>query len=233
MSCNYHQHHSVSYAPWSYDLYSNYPHSPDFYDSLQPIKYPEMPYHTYEEEPQRVDGYEYMIPRPQYEPKLPEMPSNQTSDDLSDGNYEDNNVENVQIKSASSGCTRRKMVELLHKGYFFENTQYLLLYTYALLRRGDNDIRWVDESKGIFLINNPDNFAKNWGAYKGKDKMDYQKVSRSFRYYYKQNLLKKVDGKLRQYQWDLKALKSLRENFNNGTPLKMENQQIRKKYPKL
>ena len=110
------------------------------------------------------------------------------------------------------------MVELLHRGYYFDNTQYLLLYTYGLLRHGDNDIRWVDESKGIFFINCPDNFAKKWGEYKGKEKMDYQKVSRSFRYYYKQNLLKKVDGKLRQYQWDLKALESLRDNFKKWYP---------------
>ena len=237
MNCNYFQPHSDSYAHWQYDWTHSYPPSPDFYADQQPIKYPEIPYQnkypeiytydepypTYEDLSPKVDNHDCMIPLLPYD-----ILSSQTSQ-VSDTNV----VENEHTDGASPGCLRRKMVELLHKGYFFDNTQYLLLYTYAQLRNGDNDIRWIDESKGTFFIINPDNFAKKWGAYKGKDKMDYQKVSRSFRYYYKQNLLKKVDGKLRQYRWDLKALKSLRENFKSGTPLKMENQQIRKKSPKL
>ena len=135
---------------------------------------------------------------------------------------------------SASGSGRRNLSKLLHKGYNFDKTQYLLLYTYSQLQGSSDDIVWIDESKGIFLVNKPESFAQKWGEYKGIEKMDYQKVSRSFRYYYKQkNLLKKVDGKLRQYQWDLEALGALKENFTTGTPLRKVNKPIKKKTPKM
>ena len=145
-----------------------------------------------------------------------------------------NNMEIEPCPSSATGSGRRNLSMLLHKGYNFDKTQYLLLYTYSQLQGSSDDIIWIDESKGTFFINKPDSFAQKWGEYKGIDKMDYQKVSRSFRYYYKQNnLLKKVGGKLRQYQWDLEALKALKGNFNSGTPLKNVIKPIKKKTPNM
>ena len=143
-------------------------------------------------------------------------------------------MEFLKSPTSASGSGRRNLSKLLHKGYNFDKTQYLLFYTYSELQGSSDDIIWIDEAKGIFFINKPDSFAQKWGEYKGIHKMDYQKVSRSFRYYYKQkNLLKKVEGKLRQYRWDLKALEALKNSFNQGTPLRDLNKPIKKKTPNM
>ncbi|KAI6648455.1 hypothetical protein LOD99_8087 [Oopsacas minuta] len=243
MNCNYIPPSPVPFPHWtpacSWSEYLGYPSpSPSFYGEFN--KYPEQGYRQtyFPSPPQVVDNREQLIiPQEMHEydnsgyefaRALSSSPLLQTPPVM-----QLNSQEKLHRRSVSSGCGRRNMGELLHKGYSFDKTKYLLLFTYAQLQDSSDDIHWVDESKGTFYVKNPENFAKKWGEYKGKDKMDYQKVSRSFRYYYKQkNLLKKVEGKLRQYQWDLKAMASLKDNFTSGTPLKLVNKEIKKKIPK-
>lgn len=54
-------------------------------------------------------------------------------------------------------------------------------------------IRWLDRQKGVFKIEDSVRVAKLWGKRKNKPKMNYDKLSRSIRQYYKKGIMKKTD----------------------------------------
>jgi len=54
-------------------------------------------------------------------------------------------------------------------------------------------IRWVDRSKGIFKIEDSVRVAKLWGKRKNRPAMNYDKLSRSIRQYYKKGIMKKTE----------------------------------------
>lgn len=54
-------------------------------------------------------------------------------------------------------------------------------------------IRWLDKQKGVFKIEDSVRVAKLWGKRKNKPKMNYDKLSRSIRQYYKKGIMKKTD----------------------------------------
>lgn len=54
-------------------------------------------------------------------------------------------------------------------------------------------IRWLDKTKGVFKIEDSVRVAKLWGKRKNKPKMNYDKLSRSIRQYYKKGIMKKTD----------------------------------------
>lgn len=53
-------------------------------------------------------------------------------------------------------------------------------------------IRWIDRSKGIFKIENSTRVARLWGIRKNRPAMNYDKLSRSIRQYYKKGIIKKT-----------------------------------------
>jgi len=54
-------------------------------------------------------------------------------------------------------------------------------------------IRWVDRSKGIFKIEDSVRVARLWGRRKNRPAMNYDKLSRSIRQYYKKGIMKKTE----------------------------------------
>ena len=111
---------------------------------------------------------------------------------------------------------RRNLFKLLKSDYKFKDSKYLIFFTFSLLNDPSNqDVVWKDESAGRFYIKNPQNFAQSWGRFKGKRKMNYNKIARSLRYYYKDRLLTKSEG-LREYVWDPMVLVSLKQRFMSG-----------------
>ncbi|XP_014670099.1 PREDICTED: SAM pointed domain-containing Ets transcription factor-like [Priapulus caudatus] len=54
-------------------------------------------------------------------------------------------------------------------------------------------IRWVDRPRGIFKIEDSTAVAKAWGQRKNRPAMNYDKMSRSLRQYYKKGILKKTE----------------------------------------
>ena len=54
-------------------------------------------------------------------------------------------------------------------------------------------IRWIDRQKGIFKIEDSVRVAKLWGKRKNRPAMNYDKLSRSVRQYYKKGIMKKTE----------------------------------------
>lgn len=57
----------------------------------------------------------------------------------------------------------------------------------------NNSIRWIDRNKGIFKIEDSVKVAKLWGKRKNRPAMNYDKLSRSIRQYYKKGIMRKTE----------------------------------------
>ena len=53
-------------------------------------------------------------------------------------------------------------------------------------------ICWIRKERGEFKLKSPEEVARRWGMLKGKKGMNYGKLSRALRYYYQQEIIKKV-----------------------------------------
>ena len=88
-----------------------------------------------------------------------------------------------------------------HAGQFrLQLWQFLLL----LLSRPEDfggTIKWTDDS-GEFKVYDTEELARLWGGRKGRNTMNYDKLSRSLRYYYDKGILKKVTGQRLVYRFD-------------------------------
>lgn len=61
-------------------------------------------------------------------------------------------------------------------------------------------IAWKNHETGVFKIVDPAGLAKLWGIQKNHLSMNYDKMSRALRYYYRVNILRKVQGERHCYQ---------------------------------
>ncbi|BFZ04169.1 hypothetical protein BsWGS_07209 [Bradybaena similaris] len=62
-------------------------------------------------------------------------------------------------------------------------------------------VSWESVDELTFRIQNPTNLADAWGKQKNRSNMTYEKLSRALRYYYKMNIIKKVQGKRLTYKF--------------------------------
>lgn len=67
-------------------------------------------------------------------------------------------------------------------------------------QRYSNFIAWKCRDTGVFKIVDPAGLAKLWGIQKNHLSMNYDKMSRALRYYYRVNILRKVQGERHCYQ---------------------------------
>ncbi|XP_063236407.1 ets DNA-binding protein pokkuri [Bacillus rossius redtenbacheri] len=75
-------------------------------------------------------------------------------------------------------------------------------------------IAWKNRDTGVFKIVDPAGLAKLWGIQKNHLSMNYDKMSRALRYYYRVNILRKVQGERHCYQFlrnpsELKSIKNM------------------------
>lgn len=54
-------------------------------------------------------------------------------------------------------------------------------------------IRWLDRQRGVFKIEDSVRVARLWGRRKNRPAMNYDKLSRSIRQYYKKGIMKKTE----------------------------------------
>ncbi|XP_032682352.1 ets DNA-binding protein pokkuri isoform X2 [Odontomachus brunneus] len=75
-------------------------------------------------------------------------------------------------------------------------------------------IAWKNRETGVFKIVDPPGLARLWGIQKNHLSMNYDKMSRALRYYYRVNILRKVQGERHCYQFlrntvELKNIKNI------------------------
>lgn len=75
-------------------------------------------------------------------------------------------------------------------------------------------IAWKNHETGVFKIVDPSGLARLWGIQKNHLSMNYDKMSRALRYYYRVNILRKVQGERHCYQFlrnpsELKSIKNI------------------------
>ncbi|XP_017885720.1 ets DNA-binding protein pokkuri [Ceratina calcarata] len=75
-------------------------------------------------------------------------------------------------------------------------------------------IAWKSRETGVFKIVDPPRLARLWGIQKNHLSMNYDKMSRALRYYYRVNILRKVQGERHCYQFlrnptELKNIKNI------------------------
>ncbi|XP_042215424.1 ets DNA-binding protein pokkuri-like isoform X2 [Homarus americanus] len=83
-------------------------------------------------------------------------------------------------------------------------------------------IAWKNRDTGVFKIVDPPGLARLWGIQKNHLSMNYDKMSRALRYYYRVNILRKVQGERHCYQFlrnpsELKSIKNI--SMLRSTPL--------------
>src|SRR5581483_4147810 len=54
-------------------------------------------------------------------------------------------------------------------------------------------IRWLDQSRGVFKIEDSVRVARLWGIRKNRPAMNYDKLSRSIRQYYRKGIMRKTE----------------------------------------
>uniref|UniRef100_A0A0A9X314 Ets DNA-binding protein pokkuri n=1 Tax=Lygus hesperus TaxID=30085 RepID=A0A0A9X314_LYGHE len=99
------------------------------------------------------------------------------------------------------------------------------------LQRYTSYIAWKNREAGVFKIVDPPGLAKLWGIQKNHLSMNYDKMSRALRYYYRVNILRKVQGERHCYQFlrnpsELKSIKHISLLRNQ-----MSNQQNQQQVP--
>ncbi|XP_065318139.1 transcription factor ets-4-like isoform X2 [Gordionus sp. m RMFG-2023] len=109
---------------------------------------------------------------------------------LPDNYFEDAGMTNTKISSSMkvSKCGER------YKARPPQNT-HLWFFLKELLDNSElygNYLRWSDREKAIFRIYNSYEVAKLWGKRKNRPAMNYDKLSRSLRQYYKKGIMRKT-----------------------------------------
>lgn len=76
-------------------------------------------------------------------------------------------------------------------------------------------IKWTDPT-GEFKVLETEELARLWGGRKGRNNMNYDKLSRSLRYYYDKGILQKVPGQRLVYRFDTAIYRRHEEQLRNG-----------------
>ncbi|KAG8451106.1 hypothetical protein GDO86_003393 [Hymenochirus boettgeri] len=66
-------------------------------------------------------------------------------------------------------------------------------------------LKWEDRSEGVFKFLRSEAVAQLWGQKKKNSTMTYEKLSRAMRYYYKREILERVDGRRLVYKFGKNA----------------------------
>ncbi|XP_033117457.1 SAM pointed domain-containing Ets transcription factor-like [Anneissia japonica] len=136
-----------------------------------------------------------MYPVPQMQPSIfmqPEIKPEEymyvhPSDNISTGSNSD---DEVSLPSPTASGPNTSMTPN-HKGgiHLWQFLKELLLqpdsYSYC--------IRWLNRTEGIFKIEDSVEVARLWGLRKNRPAMNYDKLSRSIRQYYKKGIMKKTE----------------------------------------
>uniref|UniRef100_A0A182Q448 ETS domain-containing protein n=1 Tax=Anopheles farauti TaxID=69004 RepID=A0A182Q448_9DIPT len=144
-------------------------------------------------------GVSVMVPGPSASPPSAEnFDSDSMNGDISDDDDEDMPLESPGSSSSagggpSTGATgSAPPAKARHGGSHIHLWQFLKELL-ACPDQYQNAIRWIDRSKGVFKIEDSVRVARLWGRRKNRPAMNYDKLSRSIRQYYKKGIMQKTE----------------------------------------
>lgn len=129
-------------------------------------------------------------------PLKPE-PLEPTSDYLSEELDSEEDEEEKPQKTRKPSGSRRPSQNPIPQQRKKGSTQKISQWIVTLLRSPDTNpsvLTWEDEPRGKFRVMNSTAFAELWGKVKKNPGMNYEKLSRAIRYYYKNKEIEVVKG---------------------------------------
>ncbi|CAF4943554.1 unnamed protein product [Pieris macdunnoughi] len=115
-----------------------------------------------------------------------------------------------QTPSTSRKEAASPHVTTTHSGGGRRGALQLWQFLVSLLAEGARCVAWT--GRGLeFKLHEPEEVARRWGAQKNRPAMNYDKLSRSLRYYYEKGIMQKVAGERYVYKFvcDPEALFSM------------------------
>lgn len=100
------------------------------------------------------------------------------------------------------GQRKSKTIKLKRNCRLWEYIRNLLLDP----KTNPDLICWVDRAEGSFKLVNSKKIARIWGMKKGNENMNYEKLSRAIRHYYKRQVFLPVHGERLVYKFGPKAV---------------------------
>ncbi|XP_044137502.1 ETS-related transcription factor Elf-5-like [Bufo gargarizans] len=110
-------------------------------------------------------------------------------------------------ETKSSAVTPKHHSRRRNKGNRTNQSVHLWEFVRDLLlspHKNQHAVRWENRKEGTFRVVKSDMFAQLWGEQKKNKCMNYEKLSRALRHYYKSGILERVDGRL-TYKFGKKA----------------------------
>ncbi|XP_023146867.1 ETS-related transcription factor Elf-3 isoform X1 [Amphiprion ocellaris] len=104
----------------------------------------------------------------------------------------------VSREHGSSMCDNPKKNKHAPRGtHLWEFIRDILIHP----ERNQGLMKWEDRREGIFKFLKSEAVAQMWGQKKKNSSMTYEKLSRAMRYYYKREILERVDGRRLVYKF--------------------------------
>ncbi|CAK1591454.1 unnamed protein product [Parnassius mnemosyne] len=116
----------------------------------------------------------------------------------------------VAPSSRTDAASPNQHVSTTHSGGGRRGALQLWQFLVSLLAEGARCVAWT--GRGLeFKLHEPEEVARRWGAQKNRPAMNYDKLSRSLRYYYEKGIMQKVAGERYVYKFvcDPEALFSM------------------------
>nr|DBA17543.1 TPA: hypothetical protein GDO54_002970 [Pyxicephalus adspersus] len=130
------------------------------------------------------------------------------------GNYGSQVLQSLNVVIKTEQADHSSMVPWKDSGYLYE-TCYDDVYDSKLYCRNNLSMTpnqyTTDRSEGVFRFLKSEAVAQLWGKKKNNSSMTYEKLSRAMRYYYKREILERVDGRRLVYKFGKNA-RGWREN---------------------
>ncbi|XP_059056033.1 transcriptional regulator Erg-like [Achroia grisella] len=119
----------------------------------------------------------------------------------------------------SDAASPHQHVTTTHAGGGRRGALQLWQFLVSLLAEGARCVAWT--GRGLeFKLHEPEEVARRWGAQKNRPAMNYDKLSRSLRYYYEKGIMQKVAGERYVYKFvcDPEALFSMAAGTSASGP---------------
>ena len=118
---------------------------------------------------------------------------------MSDSEFDDFEPDREDKITKQKQSSRRASKQPIPQQRKAGSKQKISQWIVSLLRSRDHNpsvITWEDEPRGRFRITDSGAYARLWGTVKGNPAMNYEKLSRAMRYYYKNGEMMVVNDRL-------------------------------------